>query len=430
MCCPECAELLECLAFSLAVYGLSATAPVHDAQVEHPDPEPIARTPVKQPPHLSHADALRVITPPPPERSDERFEVSSLDPACSINPYRLKRTGADQLIDLRPAQAQRRSHLTDPVQQPHHRLIANLSDLIMPPARLPEHRPVAVPRPVFVPRRVPVSHASGRRQRAAAVPGGHVVLVAGLDGFPGVAGRVGCRKTERLSQPGFPVSAVVGQRLAGPLAGDQHAPPGVAEVFAAVRLALARAQAAGPAWRSWAGCRSAASSRTSASTAPTAAPQRAGRRAPAGRRCRAGGSRPPAWSGTWSGSRCTGWLPWTRPARPGRRTGPEPGHVQRLVLAPMASSASSQVGSTSPVSGSTYPAVGLVPDRQLVAVEADRRRRAATTPGGRWRRSPRAARRGRRCRAARCGHAGRAAAAARWRRSTARRSRRSGAGSG
>src|SRR5208337_5528597 len=49
--------------------------------------------------------------------------------------------------------------------------------------------------------------------------------------------------TEHLGQPCLAVGAVVGQRLAGPLAGDQHAPPGVAEVLAAMRLALAATRA-------------------------------------------------------------------------------------------------------------------------------------------------------------------------------------------
>ena len=68
---------------------------------------------------------------------------------------------------------------------------------------------------------------------------GHVVVVARLDRFPGVPGWVGCRKTEHPGQPGAPVGPVVGQRLAGPLARHQDAPPGVAEVLAAVGLALA-----------------------------------------------------------------------------------------------------------------------------------------------------------------------------------------------
>ena len=71
--------------------------------------------------------------------------------------------------------------------------------------------------------------------------GGHVVRVAGFDRFPGVAAGVGCRKSEHAGQPGLAVGAVVGQGLAGPFAGDQDAAPGVAEVFAAVGLALAAA---------------------------------------------------------------------------------------------------------------------------------------------------------------------------------------------
>ena len=71
------------------------------------------------------------------------------------------------------------------------------------------------------------------------LPVGHVVWIAGRDRFPGVPGRVCCRKPERAGQPGPPVGAVVGQGLAGPLAGDQDAAPGVAEVLAAVGLALA-----------------------------------------------------------------------------------------------------------------------------------------------------------------------------------------------
>jgi hypothetical protein len=68
---------------------------------------------------------------------------------------------------------------------------------------------------------------------------GHVVGVAGLDRFPGVAGRVGCRKPERAGEPGPAVRPVVGEGFAGPFAGDQDAASGVAEVFAAVGFALA-----------------------------------------------------------------------------------------------------------------------------------------------------------------------------------------------
>lgn len=42
VCCTERAELLEHLTLALAVYGLAAAVPVHHAQVERPDPEPIA----------------------------------------------------------------------------------------------------------------------------------------------------------------------------------------------------------------------------------------------------------------------------------------------------------------------------------------------------------------------------------------------------
>ena len=73
-------------------------------------------------------------------------------------------------------------------------------------------------------------------------PGGwQVVVVAGLDGFPPVVGGVGCRKIEHLHEPGFAVAAVVGEGLAGPFAGDQDSPPGVAEVLAAMCLAFAGA---------------------------------------------------------------------------------------------------------------------------------------------------------------------------------------------
>ena len=61
----------------------------------------------------------------------------------------------------------------------------------------------------------------------------------GADGLPGVPARVGCRKIQGLQKPGFPVGAVVGEGLAGPLAGDQDAASRVAEVFAAVSFAPA-----------------------------------------------------------------------------------------------------------------------------------------------------------------------------------------------
>jgi len=70
----------------------------------------------------------------------------------------------------------------------------------------------------------------------------HVIWVAGADRFPGVPSRVGCRNTEGGHEPVLPVGAVVGQRLAGPLARVQDAAPAVAEVFAAVGFALAGAR--------------------------------------------------------------------------------------------------------------------------------------------------------------------------------------------
>ena len=69
----------------------------------------------------------------------------------------------------------------------------------------------------------------------------HVIRVARADELPAVAGRVGCRNTERLQEPLLAVSAVIGQRLTGPLAGDQHPPPGVAQMIGVVGLALAAA---------------------------------------------------------------------------------------------------------------------------------------------------------------------------------------------
>jgi len=72
---------------------------------------------------------------------------------------------------------------------------------------------------------------------------GHVVAIAGVDGFPGVAAGVGCRKPEGLQEPVLAVGAVVSEGLAGPFAGDEDAAAGVAEVFAAVGFAFAGARA-------------------------------------------------------------------------------------------------------------------------------------------------------------------------------------------
>ena len=73
--------------------------------------------------------------------------------------------------------------------------------------------------------------------------GWHVVGVAGGDGLPLVAVRVGAGDAEGLQEPVPAVGAVVGQRLARPFAGDQDAAPGVAEVLAAVGFAGAPARA-------------------------------------------------------------------------------------------------------------------------------------------------------------------------------------------
>jgi hypothetical protein len=69
--------------------------------------------------------------------------------------------------------------------------------------------------------------------------GWHVVGVAGGDGVPGVARWVGVGDAEGGEQPLLSVGAVVGEGFAGPFAGNQNAASGVAEVFAAVRLAPA-----------------------------------------------------------------------------------------------------------------------------------------------------------------------------------------------
>src|SRR5260370_40150142 len=66
------------------------------------------------------------------------------------------------------------------------------------------------------------------------LPVGHVVRVTRPDRFPGEVGRVGCRNSEHAGQPGLAVAAVVGERLAGPLAGHQDPPPAVAEMLTAV----------------------------------------------------------------------------------------------------------------------------------------------------------------------------------------------------
>ena len=114
--------------------------------------------------------------------------------------------------------------------------------LVMPPARLPKvvGRKALGASSRLVECLLPADAVGDDVQQPPR--GGHVVVVARRDGFPGVAGRVGCRKPERLHEPVLAVGAVVGEGLAGPLAGDEHAASGVAEVLAAVGLALAGAR--------------------------------------------------------------------------------------------------------------------------------------------------------------------------------------------
>ncbi len=68
-----------------------------------------------------------------------------------------------------------------------------------------------------------------------------VVRVAWGDRLPGVPAGIGGRNPERGHQPRLAVAAVIGQRLARPLARDQYPAARVAEMFAAVGLALAAA---------------------------------------------------------------------------------------------------------------------------------------------------------------------------------------------
>ena len=106
------------------------------------------------------------------------------------------------------------------------------------------------------------------------------------------AGGVRIFRQQGGQQPVFAVGAVVGQGLAGPLAGHQHSPPGIAQVIGVVGHALAPARGqAGPGVL-----------RLDAVPQPVRArgrarleQQRPGRRGRAGGRCRRGGSRRLAW---------------------------------------------------------------------------------------------------------------------------------------
>ena len=183
-----------------------------------------------------------------------------------------------------------------------------------------------------------------------------VVRVGRGDRFPGVPGRVGCRNTERPQQPVLAVGAVVGQRLAGPLARDKHPAPGVAEVIGVVSLALA--PAGGQARPGVLGL--------DAVPQPVRAPRRA--RLVPQRVSQPGGvvvlsGACAAW---WQSPTCLvrylvrypmhrfasldpASTPWASNRTPNRAT------CHGSSSSPMASSAWSQVGRTSPVAGSRYP---------------------------------------------------------------------------
>jgi hypothetical protein len=179
-----------------------------------------------------------------------------------------------------------------------------------------------------------------------------VLRVAWGDGFPGIAGRVSCRNTERPQQPVLPVGAVIGQRLAGPLARDQHPAPGITEVIGIVGLALAPAgDQARPGV-------------LGLDAVPE--PVRAGRRArliPHASASRAACARCGSVWAWWQSPTCLvrylvrypmqraasfdpASTPWASNRTPNRAT------CHGSSSSPMASSAWSQVGSTSPVAGS------------------------------------------------------------------------------
>ena len=106
-----------------------------------------------------------------------------------------------------------------------------------------------------------VFHVVGRRGRPAPEPAGR------------------CRNPECLNDPVLAVGAVVGQRLARPLARGQDAAPAVAEVFAAVGFAFAGAgDQAGRAFLGWMPYRSQLAHR--GEQARIAAPRRAVPRVP------------------------------------------------------------------------------------------------------------------------------------------------------
>jgi hypothetical protein len=216
---------------------------------------------------------------------------------------------------------------------------------------------------------VPVLAVGDDVEEAAAVF--HVVGVAGVDGFPAVAGRVNGGLPEGLQEPVAPVCAVVGECLAGPFAGDQDPAPGVAEVLAAVCLTPAGA------WReAEAGVfgLDAVPEPVGASRRARLVPQRFGELVDVGALAvglglvavgdvlgEVFGQVADATRGVLGSGQDT----------LGVEPGPEPGHVQRLVL--FADAVGGLVpGGQDLAGGGVEVRAGVgVPDRQLVPIEAD-----------------------------------------------------------
>ena len=199
----------------------------------------------------------------------------------------------------------------------------------------------------------------------------HVVGVAGCDGFPGVAGRVGGGLAEGGQEPVLAVGPVVGERLAGPFAGDQDPAAGVAEVFAAVGFAFARAGGqAGPGVLGL----DAVAEPVGAPRRARLEPQRLGEPVNVGTLGVAGGLvavghllgevfgqvADAACGVLGSGEHALGVEPV-----------PEPGHMQRLVL--ISDGIQRVVPGRQDLPGRRVEVGGrlVVPDRQLVAVEPD-----------------------------------------------------------
>ena len=106
-----------------------------------------------------------------------------------------------------------------------------------------------------------------------------------VGGHPFDLGGEHAGRVEGFADDGGPVGPVLGEGLAGPLAGDQDAAAAEAEVFPVVRLARRSGRGRGRGRVGRVGCRSAASSRSAASRAASAARRAAGRCAPPGPGC-------------------------------------------------------------------------------------------------------------------------------------------------